>query len=405
MKICILTHTFPKYKNDTTAAFMHPFVLGLIKRGNDVVVVTPFHPKLRINEFPYRIFTYKYIWPNSLHRLGYSQTLSEGTRFKLETYILAPFLYLFGCIVLIRLLRRERFDIISCHWILPNGFIAYVASKIVGIAYAVTLAGSDVYVANKNIVFSKMARLAGEGASAICSDSPQYVKELKKTGIKIKNNYIIPYPVDTSRLKVSTSDVRELRRKLHIPLSSLVLLSVGRLVHKKGFRYLLLAFSEVLRKRSDVVLIIVGEGDLHRKLEEEAVSLGIDEHIKFVGNVDRNKIVAYYNLADLYVMASIRDDEGNIDDRPVALLEAIACGKPTISTNFPGNSLSIKHGKSGFLVSQKRPNELASSILELATSKALRDQMSKEALKIAREELSLIQVGRKYHSIFKNIVK
>lgn len=405
MKICILTHTFPKHYNDTTAAFMHPLILGLLEMGHNVIVLTPYTPHLRTSDFPYRIITYKYIWPKRFHRLGYSQTLSQGGSFKFETYILAPFLYLFGFIALLRLLQKDKFHIVSAHWILPNGFLIFLVSLLVKVSYTVTLAGSDVYIANKNSLFSIMARLAAENSSAILSDSPQYLKELQKTGATIKERYIIPYPVDTSKINIKRRDLISLRRELLIKSDTVVILAVGRLVQKKGFKYLIQATHLVLKRQKNVLLIIVGDGDLRDQLKSLAKKLKILEYVKFVGNVGRNKIFCYYNLADIFIMPSIVDSQGNIDDRPVALLEAIACGKPVIATNFPGNALSIKDQISGLLISQKNVNAMSNAIIQLIESDELRKSMSMQAKKIAREQFDMVQVGKKYTAIFRSVIK
>lgn len=405
MKICVLTHTFPKYKNDTTAAFMHPFVLGLIKNGNDVTVLTPFHPRLRIKEFPYKVITYKYIWPNSFHRLGYSQTLLEGTNFKLETYLLAPFLYFFGFLSLLNLLKKEHFDLVSTHWILPNGFIAYLVWLILKTPYTVSLAGSDVYLANKNIFFSFMARKAAQKAGLVSADSPQYIKELKKTGAKFKRAHVVPYPADTSLLHPNSSGVSELKKNLQISERDVLLLAVGRLIHKKGFQYLLPAFQKVSQKKKNVFLVMVGDGDLKHNLEMLSLKLKIENNVRFVGNIERDKIGLFYNVADIFIMPSIKDEQGNIDDRPVALLEAIACGKPVVATNFPGNSLSIKDSVSGFLVPQKNIDAMSSAILRLIKSDSLRRSMSYEAKKIAREQFDMVEVGKKNTELFKSMIK
>lgn len=405
MKICVLTHTFPKYRNDTTAAFMHPFVMGLKNAGNSVTVLTPFHTQLKVKKFPYKIFTYKYIWPKFLHRLGYSQTLSGGMSLKLETYILAPFLYFFAFFALLRILKKEQYDILSSHWILPNGFIAYLVSLFIRIPYTVTLAGSDVFLANKNNLFMLMAKLSAQRASLICADSPQYLKELARTKAKIRASHIIPYPVDTTLLHASTKGVYELKKKLRILPNTITILGVGRLIHKKGFEYLIKAFYKIHRKKRNVVLVIVGSGDLERQLRALVNRLFLDSFVRFVGNVERDKISAYYNLADIFVMPSIKDEEGNIDDRPVALLEAIATGLPVVATNFPGNALSIKDGVSGLLIPPKNVNEMSTVILRLIESRSLRESMSREAKKIVHKQLNMMQVGKRYTSLFKRLAK
>lgn len=404
MKICIVTHTFPKHLNDTTAAFMHPLILGLIKAKNEVTVLTPYHPQLNISSFSYKIVSYKYIWPKFLHRLGYSQTLLGGTKFKLETYLLSPLLFIFGFIALFKILKKEKFDVVSSHWILPNGFISYLATKFIRIPYTITLAGSDVYVANKNRLFAFMAKLAAKNAKVVLADSPTYIDQLKKTGTHVKNYSIIPYPVDTSMLKINLSGVSKLRGELNLKKDTIILLAVGRLVYKKGFRFLLKAFSKVIKKYKEVILVIIGEGDLKNELRELTKSLHIESFVKFVGGIKRDKIVSFYNLADVFIMPSVVDEGGNIDDRPVALLEAIACGKPVIATNFPGNALSIKNLISGFLVPQKDMKSLEHAITRLIESKRLRISMGREANKLANENFGIKTIGEKYSNIFRKLI-
>lgn len=384
---------------------MHPFVQGLLANKNDVIVLTPYFPSLKLSDFPYKIVAYKYIWPTFFHRLGYSQTLSSGMGLKIETYLLAPFLYLFGFFALLSLVKKEQFDIISSHWILPNGFITYLVSLILKIPYTVSLAGSDVYLANKNVFFSFMARQAAEKASVISADSPQYITELKKTGARVKNLYVVPYPVNTNLVKSNVSGVAQLKKTLQISRDAVVLLGVGRLVHKKGFQYLIPAFQRVIQRREKVILIIVGSGDFKGALEVMIGKLKLEEHVRLVGNIERDRIGLYYNAADIFIMPSIKDEQGNIDDRPVALLEAIATGLPVIATNFPGNALSIENKRSGFLIPEKNVDAISAAISQLISSSSLRKSMSTRAKKIAHEQFDMVQVGKKYTRIFNSVVR
>ena len=100
MKICILTHTFPRYKKDFAAPFMDGVAEGIRAAENEVFVLTSFTPgfKRKITDQKYKIITYKYIFPDSLHRLGYSQTLSNDMELKTVMWLLSPLMYFFGTI-------------------------------------------------------------------------------------------------------------------------------------------------------------------------------------------------------------------------------------------------------------------------------------------------------------------
>ncbi len=75
MNICILTHTFPRNKKDVAAAFMQGFADGLVQNNHQVTVVTPYDPKFDRKNDLFNIATYRYIWPDRLHLLGYSRTM------------------------------------------------------------------------------------------------------------------------------------------------------------------------------------------------------------------------------------------------------------------------------------------------------------------------------------------
>src|SRR5690349_1814264 len=110
MKICVLTHTFPRFSKDVAAPFMDGVARGLVAVGNEVFVLTPYSSKFswKKKDLPYKLITYKYIFPNSLHKLGYSETLANDMSLKWLMFVLSPFLYFFGTIALIRLIKKEK---------------------------------------------------------------------------------------------------------------------------------------------------------------------------------------------------------------------------------------------------------------------------------------------------------
>lgn len=404
MKICFFTHTFPKDINDSTAAFLHPLVLGIKKAGGDVVVVTPYSQGMKPETFPYKVETYKYIWPKFLHRLGYSTTLGEGKRLPIEAYLIIPFLFVFGIWKLISVCRKEKIDIICSHWILPNGFMAFLSSKLLNISYTVTLPGSDVYVAGKNVFFKYFAVTSAEKASFVISDSPIFLDRMVKLGAKIKRSQIIPYPVDVGKYKKSAEGIGDFLNILGLSKNNILILAVGRLVEKKGFEFLIRSMSEITKKNKQVRLVVVGEGDLKNKLTLLTKKLGINEFVKFVGNVNRKDIFYYYNMSDIFVMPSIRDAMGNVDDQPVALLEAMASSLPVIATDLPGIAMNVKNDVNGFLVPQKGIKEIETALLKLIYSKDLRQKMGKESRRLAVANISVRIIGSAYMSIFKEVL-
>lgn len=402
-KICVLTHTFPRFKNDTTAAFMHPLVLGLKKAGNKVIVLTPYHPQIKPKDFPYKIITYKYIWPDCLHLLGYSRSLKAGFKLTPIVYLLSPFLYFFGTLALLRLCRKEKIDVICSHWILPNGFIAFLTSRFLKIPYSITLPGSDVFLAKKNLLFKKMALIAANQAGVVLADSPQFLADLKSLDTRIKKSEIITYPVEIEKMKPKREGQKKLRSVLKIKQQDLIILVVARLVAKKGIDFLMKAASALMKKNQKVKLMIIGDGDLWEELKSLSRQLRINKQTIFLTRAPREKMVSYYNLADIFVASSIRDKEGNMDDSPVSLFEAMACGRPVVATNFPGIAKVVKDGVNGFLVEEKNVKSIREALIRLIKSKILRKKMGQASRRIAEMKLSAEQIGTRYTRILESL--
>lgn len=403
MNVCILTHTFPKHPEDPTAAFMHPLVMGIRKAGSHVTVLSPYHIDLQLHRFPYPVKTYKYIWPDRFHVLGYSQTLKQGTHFRISSWLLAPFLLFWGTTALLELTKREKFDVVSTHWIVPNGIIAAIVCGIRKIPFTVSLPGSDVYVAQKNALFSAVTRWAAERAAMVFADSPAYLRELKKTGAFVKRKEIISYPVDVSIIKPVKNTV-VLRKKLGIARDSRIIVSVGRLIEKKGFQYGIRALPGIVKKFPKTRYIIVGDGDMHRALEKEAAEAGVKDSVHFVGNVSRHDLSEYYSIADVILVPSIKDSEGNIDDRPVALLEAMMCGRAVVASRLPGNAATVEHGISGILVSPKEPAALTEAVVKIFGSQELQRGLGREARRQVLERFRHTMIGKQYHNFFVKII-
>lgn len=401
MRICIFTHTFPRFPGDTAAPFMGSLAEALVSLGHEVIVLTPFDQQISTEKRPYRLVTYRYIFPESLHKLGYSRTLKGDKSMSLGAYVLSTFLYFFGLLALLRLVGRERPDVISSHWIIPNGFLAALVSKVSGVPFTTTIPGSDVYLAGKNPLFSWMAVFAAKNADWVISDSRHYLQQLYELGFKPKKDTVIRYGVNTKKFKPTGKD-KGILKKLGLQVSTPAIVAVGRMVAKKGFVYLIEAIPKVLQKVPEAKLVLVGDGDERKKLEKRTRELEISDSVIFAGTISYDELAKYYNLADVFVMPSIRDEGGNIDASPVAMMEAMACGTPVVATRFSGSSDLVEAGKTGYLVKDKDSAAIADSIVRLLFKKN-KKQTQRDVRKIAVRNFSTKSVATRYIEIFRKV--
>lgn len=394
MKVCIFTHTFPRFAGDTAAPFMGELATAIGSRGADVVVLTPYDKKIKPGQDgrKYRLFSYKYIWPKSLHILGYSRTLKGGS-LSFIAYLLSPFLYFFGFWALLNLVRREKVDVISAHWIIPNGFVAALVSKITKVPLTVTIPGSDVYMGGKNCFFRWLVGVAAKNASVVISDSPYYLKQLAELGFYPSKTEIIRYGVNTDIFKPEKN-----RDK-----SSQIILGVGRLVAKKGFIYLIKAMPNILKSFPDAKLILVGDGEERENLKLATQKTGIESRALFAGSIPHSKLSEFYHQASVFVMPSIKDESGNIDASPVAMMEAMACGVPVVGTYFSGNKDLVIDGVTGYLVKEKKASEISSAVVKLLSSLEAK-QTKKKVREVAVRNFSSRVIAGKYVKSFEELL-
>lgn len=395
MKICLLTHTLPRFEGDPSAPFIHTLAESFVKIGHIVTVLSPFDQKIDKNfGRKYKLIAYKYIYPESLHILGYSHTLKGDKTMSLISYFLSPFLYLFGFLNLIKLVKKEKFDIICAHWILPNGFIAALVSKITKIPFTITIPGSDLYMAGKNPLFKWMAGFAANSASVVISDSVHYLHQLNDLGFFPTRSEVIRYGVDISNFKM---------RKSVDSASQMIILVVGRLVAKKGFEFLVKAMPRITESIPEALLIIVGDGEESNKLERLSNILKVSDNIRFVGMISYTKLADFYSKASVFVMPSIKDENGNIDASPVAMMEAMCMGIPVVATDLAGDIDLIIDGVTGYMIRPKNVGDISESVIKLLKVKDSL-KMRKRIREIAKLNFSSIVIAKKYTKCFEGSI-
>lgn len=403
MNICLLTHTFPRFPGDTAAPFMEGVANSLVNKKNKVFVLTPYSPKFKKIKSLYKLVTYKYIFPDFLHKIGYSETLTDDRSLKTLMVFLSPFLIIFGIIKLYKLVKKEKIDIIHVHWILPNGFIAAVVSFLTDVRIVCTLPGSDVYMAKKNWVYKMMTILAIKRASAITSNSPQLLSDLSKIS-NLPKTQVIFYGVNTKKFCPNIKYRQLIRKELSINEKEIVVLCIARLVEKKGIKYLIEGFSKLGKNHKTVKLVIVGDGDQKDQLIAQSEKLKIISSCHFIGTVDYDRLGQYYNLADVFILPSIRDSEGNLDDQSVSVAEAMASGNPIIVTDLPGYRSLLETEENGLFVRQKNVMDIRDQLSKLISSDNLRNKLSKNTRKLAITKLNWKHIGNQYNDLFKEIM-
>lgn len=202
-------------------------------------------------------------------------------------------------------------------------------------------------------------------------------------GLAAKNNVMLNYHgVDLQRFPAI--DARVSRNDGSIPQKAVHLLSVGRAVSKKGYGGLLDALA-LLPEELHWTFTHIGGGELLDALQQHAHSLGVDARCHWLGGQAQQVVLAHYREADLFVLNSQIDENGDRDGLPNVIVEAQSQSLAVLSTNISGIPELIKNEKNGILVEQREPAAFSAALSRLIADPALRDALGRAGNSRVRE--------------------
>jgi glycosyltransferase involved in cell wall biosynthesis len=176
-----------------------------------------------------------------------------------------------------------------------------------------------------------------------------------------------------------------------------IILHVARLVQVKGTLHLLRAFA---RLGGEAELVIIGDGPLRRSLSAEAVALGIQARVRFLGALPQAEVLAWMRKAAMLVLPSVRTGTGRIEGLGMVSLEAAATGVPVIGSDIGGIPEAVIDGETGFLVPERDDAGLASKIGRLLADQTLRQRMGTAARRLVTQKFDLVAQTRVLETLY-----
>src|SRR3989344_5299190 len=399
-KVLVLTSTFPRWKKDITPPFVFELESRLAK-DFDIYILAPHYEgakKYEINN-NLKIYRFQYFWPAKLQKLCYGGgILPRLNKNKLLVLQIFPFL-LSELIWAIRIIKKEKIQLIHAHWLIPQGFVAVLINKMHKIPYIVTAHGGDIY-GFRSEIFIRLKKFILNNAKIITVVSNTLKRDLLNKINPTFNIKVISMGVDTilfhpNRYSPTIKEKYVIRGPF--------LLFVGSLVEKKGVKYILLAMSKILIKYPTAKLIIIGDGEERESLKNLANKLSIRSQISFLGAIPNNKLPPFYATADLFISPSIITDNGDREGLPVTFLEASFSGFIPRGTNVGEISEIIKDGASGFIVKQKDASEIAARVITLLKNQDLRSKLSKNARKATINKYSWSIITKHHSNLYSDL--
>lgn len=382
MKILIISPSFFPIVGGTEVA-IHEISRRLLQRGHDVTILTPKYPEFKSSKTCEKMDSVKvYRFPISSCMYNIS-ALTRYTDIQLRAFR-----------KMIELDRNENFDIFHQFHLFALGGAVVLAKKFLGKPLTTTLAGWDTYDPIRsvpNFLHPYLAQVMNE-SDAVISPSQELVKHAKEQGCK-KDIKVVPHGVDVTRVNPHI-DGSMAREKLGIKDDEIMVLSIQRLVKKKGVNYLIDAVFDVVKKSPDVKFVIVGDGPERESIMKLARKLKVSNNIALTGFIPSKDLARYYSACDIFILPSLYEQFG------LVLVEAMACGKPVISTKVGAIPEVVDDGKTGLLVEPKNPRQLAGAIIKLANDKDLRRKMGRDGRRRAKTKYDWDTVVEEYLEIY-----
>jgi len=323
-----------------------------------------------------------------LFRSGWLQT--ECERLCVETRVIplgGPF-HLKWFLACVRLIRKEKVSLIHAHEFSAIVY-GWVVSRLLRIPFVGTIHGKNYFweKGRRRLAYRVVSR-SGQ-LVVVSEDLKKFVAD--KVGIQVSQLRVIYNGIEPAS-PISEGEVDRCRAELGLKASDLIIGTVGSLYPVKGHRYLLEAMPDVLAKFPNAVLLVVGRGELEVSLKEQAKQLGIAERVRFLGM--RQDVPRLLAVMHVFVLPSLSEGLS------VALLEALASGKPVLATRVGGNTELVKHGETGLLVSSEDSRALMNNLIMILGDCKLRHRLSSQAADKVHTQFSLQEMKEQYREVY-----
>lgn len=402
MKIAIIVTEFPALSE----TFILEQIIGIIHAGHSVEIFaktgttrkkihgdtdkyglkryTHYFPKMPANKI---LRVLKAFWLGLINFYKAPAMIRMAFDFKRfstvrQIYTLIPFL-------------GKKFDVIHCHFG-PNGIIG-TDLKLLGIKGKILTSFHGYDVNNYPMTYGRDVYRGLFAIGDFFTANTQFTKnQALELGGQDEKIEILHEGLDIDKFQFSKKEIE--------PGQRINILSVGRLVEKKGHRYALRAVASIYKKFDNIRYTIAGDGPLLKHLEAHAEYLGIRGIVHFVGSVDQEQAAKLYAKAHVFMLPSITSKHFDREGQALVLQEAQACGLPVLSTLHNGIPEGVIDGKTAFLVPEKDVDALADKLEYLITNPQIWGQMGQAGRELVEQVFTSKILNHQLIELYKRIV-
>ena len=408
MKIAFLVNQFPRLSE----TFILNQITGLIDRGHEIDIfsykpadIIKIHPDVEKYDLLKRTYYYETMPKNKFLRV------IKGIYPIMINFHKKPMVILRSLNVLkygkeaaslgllykiIPILDKNPYDIIHCHFG-PNGKLGILLKEIGAISgkCITSFHGydmSDYIRSHGNHTYDHLFKKG----DLFLPISERWKEELIRLGCSGQKIIVHRMGIDTDNFTF--------RARIHRKDGRVKLLTIARLVEKKGVQYGIQAVAKVLKKYPGIEYRIVGDGPLKNTLEHLVKELNINKNVTLLGWKQQEEIIELMKDADILLAPSVTGENGDQEGIPVVLMEAMAQGLPVISTYHSGIPELVQDGESGFLVPERDISALSDRLEYLIDHPEIWFEMGKAGRKHVEENFDIDKLNDRLVDLYQQLI-
>jgi len=264
-----------------------------------------------------------------------------------------------------KMVKQNRIKMLHLSHVLPIGYIAYKLNQEMKLRYVVYCHGLDVLRAQATEKKKKWLIKILNNASGIVANSEYTRSLIRNLGIP-DSKILVVYPCPAIRPPEKTVDTYTVTSKYGLA-NKRVILSVGRLVKRKGVDMVIETIPKLYEQYKDIMYVIVGDGPELNNLGKRVQELGLQNVVRFVGAVNNDELIKLYSIAEIFAMPS-RQIGSDVEGFGIVYLEANLFGLPVIGGRSGGVPEAVIDKQTGLLVDPNNTEEIYAALRDMLAS-------------------------------------
>lgn len=283
-----------------------------------------------------------------------------------------------------QIVRRHKINVVCIGELVFGTWIGLALRKLYGVKLVIYVHGEEITTVTGGRLMGDKRKDFLHAADRVVAVSSFTCDALTRTmDVSPGRISLIQNGVDTERFYPAPPNAQLIRK--HNLIGKKVVLTVARLVPRKGVDMGIRAIARLARTRSDFHYLIVGEGESRAELEKLIADHQLEKMVTLVGKAGDDELVDYFRLCDVFLMPNRTMPDGDTEGFGLVFREANACGKPVIGGRAGGVVEAVVDGKTGFLVDGTNEAEIAGAVERLLFDPVLAREISAHGLRVAQD--------------------